>query len=103
MKDLISIDDININQIDEVHRLANQYFLNPHQHYDDLKEKILLNFFFENSTRTRMSFEIAGKKMGAKKWEPNLVPPLIQEKSKWGPKRAPENMTGAKQKYAQRC
>ena len=24
------------------------------------------NFFFENSTRTRMSFEIAGKKMGAK-------------------------------------
>ena len=41
MKDLISIDDININQIDEVHRLANQYFLNPHQHYDDLKEKIL--------------------------------------------------------------
>jgi aspartate carbamoyltransferase catalytic subunit len=66
MKDLISIDDININQIDEVHRLANQYFLNPHQHYDDLKEKILLNFFFENSTRTRMSFEIAGKKMGAK-------------------------------------
>lgn len=66
MKDLISIDDININQIDEVHHLANQYFLNPNQHYDDLKEKILLNFFFENSTRTRMSFEIAGKKMGAK-------------------------------------
>ena len=66
MKDLISIDDININQIDEIHRLANQYFLSPNLHYNDLKEKILVNFFFENSTRTRMSFEIAGKKMGAK-------------------------------------
>ena len=66
MKDLISIDDININQIDEIHRLANQYFLSPNLHCNDLKEKILVNFFFENSTRTRMSFEIAGKKMGAK-------------------------------------
>ena len=66
MKDLISIDDININQIDEIHRLANQYFLNPHIQHQDLQEKLLVNFFFENSTRTRMSFEIAGKKMGAK-------------------------------------
>ena len=66
MKNLISIDDININQIDEIHHLANQYFLNPHQHYNDLQEKILVNFFFENSTRTRASFEIAAKKMGAK-------------------------------------
>ena len=66
MKDLIAIDDININQIDEIHRLANQYFLNPHIQHQDLQEKLLVNFFFENSTRTRMSFEIAGKKMGAK-------------------------------------
>ncbi len=66
MRNLISIDDININQVDEIHRLANQYFLNPHQHYNDLQEKILVNFFFENSTRTRSSFEIAAKKMGAK-------------------------------------
>ena len=40
MKDLISIDDININQIDEIHRLANHYFLNPNLHCNDLKEKI---------------------------------------------------------------
>jgi len=66
MKNLISIDDININQIEEIHHLANQYFLNPHIQHQDLKEKTLVNFFFENSTRTRMSFEIAGKKMGAK-------------------------------------
>ena len=66
MKDLISIDNLNISQIDEIHRLANQYFLDPHTQHHDLQEKILVNFFFENSTRTRMSFEIAAKRMGAK-------------------------------------
>ena len=38
MKDLISIDNLNINQIDEIHRLANQYFLNPHIPHHDFKE-----------------------------------------------------------------
>ena len=65
MKDLISIDNLNISQIDEIHRLANQYFLSPHIQHQDLQGKILVNFFFENSTRTRMSFEIAGSRMGA--------------------------------------
>ena len=46
MKDLISIDNLNISQIDEMHRLANQYFLNPHIQHHDLQEKILVNFFF---------------------------------------------------------
>ena len=32
-------------------------------HY--LKNKICINLFFENSTRTRTSFELAGKKLGA--------------------------------------
>ena len=31
----------------------------------DLKGKTILNIFFENSTRTRTSFEIAGKRLGA--------------------------------------
>jgi aspartate carbamoyltransferase catalytic subunit len=42
------------------------------QHYADnepdgklLKGRILLNLFLENSTRTRVSFEIAGKRLGA--------------------------------------
>ena len=30
-----------------------------------LKNKICINLFFENSTRTRTSFELAGKKLGA--------------------------------------
>ena len=32
---------------------------------DILKNKICINLFFENSTRTRTSFELAGKKLGA--------------------------------------
>ena len=66
MKDLISIDDLNLAQIDEIHQLANNYYKNSQSHFQDLANKILVNFFFENSTRTRMSFEIAAKKLGAK-------------------------------------
>jgi aspartate carbamoyltransferase catalytic subunit len=32
---------------------------------DDLKGKTIINIFFENSTRTRSSFEIAAKRLGA--------------------------------------
>ena len=32
---------------------------------DDLKGKLIINIFFENSTRTRSSFEIAAKRLGA--------------------------------------
>jgi aspartate carbamoyltransferase catalytic subunit len=66
MRDLISIDDLNIEEINYIHDLALNYQVNPANHFQDLQNKILVNFFFENSTRTRMSFEIAGKKMGAK-------------------------------------
>jgi len=66
MKDLISIDSLNIDEIDEIFADADFYFYNPHVQNNDLSNKLLINFFFENSTRTRMSFEIAGKKMGAK-------------------------------------
>jgi aspartate carbamoyltransferase catalytic subunit len=66
MKDLISIDSLNLNEIAEIFTQADFYFNNPHLQHKDLSDKLLINFFFENSTRTRMSFEIAGKKMGAK-------------------------------------
>ena len=33
--------------------------------FDFLKNKICINLFFENSTRTRTSFELAGKKLNA--------------------------------------
>ena len=66
MKDLITIDQLSESQINKIHLQAEKYFKNPHKHYSDLKDKILINFFFENSTRTRMSFESAAHRMGAK-------------------------------------
>lgn len=64
MKDLISIDQLSIDDINKIHSDAENFFkksLND----DSLKNKILINFFFENSTRTRMSFELAAKRLGA--------------------------------------
>lgn len=63
-KNLISIDDLSQDDINQIHLTALKYFENP-QFNDKLSQKLLLNFFFENSTRTRLSFEIAAKKMGA--------------------------------------
>lgn len=65
MKDLISIDQLSLQDVNEIHDLAEVLLQNPHKKYSDLAGKILVNFFFENSTRTRMSFELAAKRMGA--------------------------------------
>jgi len=35
------------------------------RHIDVLKNKLVINIFFENSTRTRSSFEVAAKRLGA--------------------------------------
>src|SRR5690606_10458948 len=37
----------------------------PHKHTDRLAGLTIINAFFENSTRTLLSFEIAGKRLGA--------------------------------------
>lgn len=64
MKDLLSIDHLSAQEISKIHELAKLFFKNS-QHHTILHNKILVNFFFENSTRTRTSFEIAAKRMGA--------------------------------------
>jgi aspartate carbamoyltransferase catalytic subunit len=66
MKNLISIDQISIENAFEIFDLADKYLANPVADQDLLKSKILVNFFFENSTRTRTSFEIAGKRAGVR-------------------------------------
>jgi len=62
-RDLISIDQLSCAQINEIHKLSYQYFSKPKPN-KKLAGKLLVNFFFENSTRTRMSFEIAAKRSG---------------------------------------
>lgn len=65
MKDLISIDRLSLQDINEIHKMAGKFFASPLRKSKSLKGKILVNFFFENSTRTRTSFEIAAKRLGA--------------------------------------
>ncbi len=64
-KNLISIDDLSITEIKKIHDLALNYYKTKDNHEAELKNKLLVNFFFENSTRTRTSFEIAAKRLGA--------------------------------------
>ncbi len=46
-------------------KTALQYKKTPKSYTNTLKDKNIITLFFENSTRTRTSFEIAAKKMGA--------------------------------------
>lgn len=62
-RDLVSIDQLSVLDIKSLHKKALKYFKNP-KFRKKLSGKLLINFFFENSTRTRLSFEIAAKRMG---------------------------------------
>ncbi len=62
---LLSILPLKQEQILQILEVAKFYYQHPKQYFDILKGKLLINFFFENSTRTRMSFELSAKKMGA--------------------------------------
>lgn len=67
-KDLISLSDLSVEEIKEI-------FINAKSMKDvinreikklpTLRGKVVVNLFYENSTRTRSSFELAGKYMSA--------------------------------------
>ena len=66
-KDLLSINELTENEIISILNNANKYY---HDNKITAKKKVLNNFtqinlFFENSTRTQVSFEIAGTLLGA--------------------------------------
>lgn len=63
MRHLTRTDDFSTEQIQSVLRDAELY-LNG-QFDPILREKIIITLFFENSTRTKSSFEIAAKRLGA--------------------------------------
>lgn len=63
MRHLIRTDDFTIDQINAVLQDATHF---SDGHFDPiLREKIIITLFFENSTRTKSSFEIAAKRLGA--------------------------------------
>lgn len=64
MQHLISIDDLTVSQINDILDDANR-FKKAKTNPALLRGKLLFTLFFENSTRTRSSFEVAAKKLGA--------------------------------------
>ena len=63
--DLCSIDDLTDADIKLIFDLAKAFKEAGNVKYSHLKGATIFNAFFENSTRTRASFEIGGKKLGA--------------------------------------
>ncbi len=66
--DLISIDDLSDAQISTILDEGTRWFAfnrQPRRNDRRLDGLTVLNAFFENSTRTLLSFEIAGKRLGA--------------------------------------
>ncbi len=67
-RDLIAIGQLETHEILFILEEAEQWVaLNrqPNKHSDLLSGLTIINAFFENSTRTLLSFEIAGKRLGA--------------------------------------
>ncbi|HPQ86664.1 MAG TPA: aspartate carbamoyltransferase catalytic subunit [Gammaproteobacteria bacterium] len=66
MKNLIDIKQLSKNQILDIFQTADEISKNSKKKNRQLlKGKIVANLFFENSTRTLISFELAAKKLGA--------------------------------------
>ena len=63
-KHLIDIKDLSVKEIDELIKVANDIIANEEKYSHKCDGKILATFFFEPSTRTRLSFESAMLRLG---------------------------------------
>ncbi len=64
MQHLLDIGSIDPQQLQSLLKLAAQVSASPLAFANRLRDRILINLFMEPSTRTRMSFEIAAKRLG---------------------------------------
>ncbi len=67
-KNILGTKDMTVEEINLIFEKTKQFkemTQKGKKKNSDLKGKTILNIFFENSTRTRTSFEIAGKRLGA--------------------------------------
>jgi aspartate carbamoyltransferase catalytic subunit len=68
MRHLLAIEGLSPSVIEDLLDLAESYVLlnrSGKTQRDVLRGRTLINLFFEDSTRTRTSFELAGKRLGA--------------------------------------
>ena len=64
IRNLISITDFSVEEIDKMIKVAGDIMTNPNKYIDICKGKKLATLFFEPSTRTRLSFEAAMLELG---------------------------------------
>jgi len=65
---IISLDDLSVQDIDYILRVAESFkeiSERPIKKVPTLRGKTVINLFFEPSTRTRLSFEVAAKRLSA--------------------------------------
>ena len=81
-KHLLGIQDLSISDVNYILSEAKQFIkLNrsDNKKIDVLKGKTQINLFFEPSTRTQSSFELAGKRLGADVMSMNIVNSAIKK------------------------
>ena len=75
-KHLLGIQDLKISEVKYILNEAQQFIeLNrsKNKKSDILKGKTQINLFFEPSTRTQSSFDLAGKRLGADVMSMNII------------------------------
>lgn len=68
IKHLLSIDDLSTDEIDNLMQVTDNFAQigkRPIKKVPTLRGRTVINLFYESSTRTRTSFEIAGKRLSA--------------------------------------
>lgn len=63
MKHLINTDDFTTEEVNALYKRAEEFL--DEKPRDILQGKMIITIFFENSTRTKSSFEVAAKRLGA--------------------------------------
>ena len=65
LKHLLNVELLNLEHIKEIISLADYYDNEKIKKFNDLNGKTIANLFFEPSTRTKTTFELASKKLSA--------------------------------------
>ena len=63
-RNLIQPEDFSVREIDEILNLAEEIMKNPSAYSRVCEGKLMATLFYEPSTRTRLSFEAAMKRLG---------------------------------------